>query len=229
LKLSAATDHLPEPDYARSRAELEALGIPPGLPREAVDYARKDVATCTDNDVRAMRGFREYGLPMRFLRDELKPQGWKIGRKQNLEMVVSPNYSIAIISAAGDEHTGEPGEMPCTRTEKGPRTKDRIEQTQLSLELPDLREPRNPIPKPGAMQSWFLLYHRDRDKREIRIELSRGIGFTVLNNQTGHGLVSDFAPRLYIEPISLDAQAETTSAHEHEHEHIDIAVTRRTG
>jgi hypothetical protein len=81
------------------------------------------------------------------------------------------------------------------------------------------------------MQSWFLLYFRDVGKREIRIELSRGVGFTVLNIKTGHGIVSDFAPRLYIEPISLEAQAETTSSKEleHEHEHIDIDVTRRSG
>jgi hypothetical protein len=81
------------------------------------------------------------------------------------------------------------------------------------------------------MQSWFLLYHPDKEKREIRIELSRGIGFTVLNSRTGHGIVSDFEPRLYIEPIALDAQAGTSTKQDfaHEDEQIDIKVTRKTG
>lgn len=228
----ATPDYQPEaPDYAQSRVQMEALGIPPDLPREAVKYAHGQAVTCTDNDVRLMKGVLEYGKPMRFLRDELKPQGWKIGRSQNLESVVSPDYSFAIISSAGNEHIGDPTRMPSTRTEKGPRTVDRINETQLAMALPDLREPRAPKPTPGALQSWFLLYFRDPEKQEIRMELSRGVGFTILNQTTGHGVVSDFEPRLFIEPIALDAQAETSSKRDlvHEDEHYEAPVARRTG
>jgi hypothetical protein len=231
LELSS-TETIPEPpDYAQSQARLEALGIPPTLPREAVDYARKEAAKCTGNDVLAMRGFLEYGLPMRFLRDSLKPQGWKIGRRQNLEMVVSPDYSLAIISSAGNPDTGNPSAMPCTRTEKGPRTEDRIKETQLAMELPGLIEPQASQPTPGAMQSWFLLYFRDEEKREIRVELSRGVGFTVLKHGTGHGIVSKFEPRIFLHPITLDAEADTTTKTEfvHEEQGYEIEVTRRTG
>ncbi|HYM45927.1 MAG TPA: hypothetical protein VES65_07170, partial [Solirubrobacteraceae bacterium] len=81
------------------------------------------------------------------------------------------------------------------------------------------------------LQSWFLLYFRDPEKQEIRMELSRGVGFTILNQTTGHGVVSDFEPRLFIEPIALDAQAETSSKRDlvHEDEHYEAPVARRTG
>lgn len=210
-------------DPAQSKAELEALGIPAALPREAADYGRRIWARCTRHDVQAMRGFLAWGLPMRFLRDTLVPLGWTVDRPGNLETVVSPDASIVLATAAGDQYTGDPDNMPSTRTEKGPRTEHAIQRNQLTI--PNF--PKQEAAPAAVAQTWFLLSFYDKQRREIRIELSRGVGFTATPDRPHHGVVSKFEPRLYVEPIKLDAETAIEVDLDSVEEPIEIDVTRR--
>ena len=198
------------------------MGIAPSIPRDAVDYAWRARASCTSNDVASMSGYLAWGLPIRFLRDKLCPLGWLIGREGNFEAVISPDGSKVITAAAGNSHTGDPFRMPATRTDKGPETKVHVEATrQLSL----LDEEAS---KPPRVETWFLLQYHDLRRAEIRSELSRGTAFQPINEEGDRGRVSQFSPRIYLEPIDLKHRLPLAHKQEISDEQIDIPVKRRT-
>jgi hypothetical protein len=219
---------LPRPsprDQAQAKARLEAMGIPTDLPREAVDQAWRASSRCTEHDVLSMEGFLSWGVPIRFLRDKLCPLGWSMDRK-NLETVISPNGLVAIASARGNSHTGDPDRMPSTLTEKGPQTQLVVLNNQLSfdeLHARRLRESEQP-----AIETWFLLHYYDAKDKEVRIELSRGMKFASYGSRRDHGVVSHFDPRILLDPIDVasginEEQGQETAADDQ----IDISVTRR--
>jgi len=220
---------LPSPsphDQAQAKAQLQAMGVSPEILREAVDQAWRTTARCTEHDVLSMEGFLAWGVPIRFLRDKLCPLGWAVERK-TLETVVSPNGLVALASARGNSHTGDPDRMPSTLTEKGPQTHTVIvNNNQLSFDdLSNARAREDGLP---SVETWFLLQYYDAKEQEIRIELSRGMKFTSSMSRRDHGVISHFEPRILLDPINVangvtDEQNEEAAADEP----IDIPVNRR--
>jgi hypothetical protein len=219
---------LPRPaprDPAQAKAQLQAMGIPPEILREAVDQAWRATARCTEHDVLSMEGFLAWGVPIRFLRDKLCPLGWSVDRT-NLETVVSPNGLIALASARGNSHTGDPDRMPSTMTEKGPHTQTVIVNNQLSFD--DLHTARGRDREQPAVETWFLLQYHDVKDEEIRMELSRGMRFTSSTSRRDHGVISHFEPRIYLDSINVANGAADAQGHEATaDEQIDIPVNRR--
>lgn len=221
---------LPRPsshDQAQTKALLQAMGIPPDIPREAVDQAWRAWSRCTENDVLSMAGFLAWGVPMRFMRDKLRPLSWSVGREKNFETVVSPDHSFQVASAPGNSHTGDPYRMPSTRTEKGPQTQLVVAiNNQLSFDDPQVGRPRET--EQPAVQTWFLLHYYDAKDQEIRMELSRGMTFTSSPaKRGGHGVISHFEPRIILNSISVVNGTVEEQDHAPE-EQIDIVVNRRT-
>jgi len=219
---------LPRPtprDQAQAKAQLEVMGIPPEILREAVDQAWRTTARCTEHDVLSMEGFLAWGVPIRFLRDKLCPLGWSVDRT-NLETVLSPNGLIALASARGNSHTGDPDRMPSTMTEKGPHTQTVIVNNQLSFD--DLHVARVGEQELPGVETWFLLQYHDVKDDEIRMELSRGMRFTSSSKRRDHGVISHFEPRIYLDPINVANGADEEQAQEAAaDEQIDIPVNRR--
>jgi hypothetical protein len=219
---------LPRPssrDQAQAKAQLQAMGIPPDLPREAVDQAWRAASRCTEHDVVSMEGFLSWGVPIRFLRDKLCPLGWTVGR-ENLETVINPDESFALASARGNSHTGDPDRMPSTLTEKGPQTQ-LVVAVNSQLSFDDLRPGRPREAEQPAIATWFLLQYYDAKDEEIRIELSRGVKFRSSSSRRDHGVVSHFEPRIWLDPINVASGADAQDRETAADEPIEVPVTRR--
>lgn len=220
---------------AQTRARIEALlgADHVEVPRDAVRAAYEAVVRCTENDVAGMAGTLAWGLPLRYLRDELcpGPDGWRTDRTGNFETVVSPDKKFAITSARGDERTGT-DKMPATCTDKGPRTKKavRINQDQLAFDPQVVGSP-TVVPLRRDITTWFLLHHYDEHAGEVRLELSipvKVVDITPGLSGNDRVLVTEFDPdnRLILDPIVL-VDPEPNDDRGDQADEIDVPVSRR--
>ena len=133
----------------------------------------------TDNDALSAAGTYAYLAGVRALRDVLSPQGWMSHRKSNLEMIVPPSKQIAVIVSSSDKYTGLDGQEPRTKNEKGNGTKEMVRRNRNQASLFAEYETSPEDCNLGAMPTWFLLYHVDVAKSEMRMELALPISMDI--------------------------------------------------
>ncbi len=212
-------------EQAQAQVALQKMGIPLDVPREAIEYAWQFAARCTGNDVAAMQGFTSWGLPMRPLRDRLCPLGWSVSRK-DLETVVSPDKSFQIASARGNSHTGDPERMPATLTEKGKRTRLAVKDNH-QLSIYDSTPGTPSAAEQPRIATWFLLHYFDPVEELVRMEISQGMEFETVRDESDQGLISHFEPRILLEPLDVANGANSQKQEAASEDQIDIPVTRR--
>lgn len=158
-----------------------------GLNLEIVTNVLKralDVAlSCNDNDPITMAGTMLWGKGVRFLAEETRPLGWTRINPDNQALVLSPDGSIAITTASGDEDTGVPYGSPCTRSQKG-RTTIAACRDNRQLAFSDWLDPAPmvEISQNSGHATWFLLMYRDKKFNVLRAELS----LPVQMDENGH-------------------------------------------
>jgi len=183
-----------EPIHVQDR--LAELGLDEETLREAVRRGHLAFVSCTPNHPPAMPGFVAWGETVSGLRDLLAPKGWRRSDRNNYSVTLSPDLTIAIAVATGDEATGRHAESPTTKAWKGPSTRDAVSSNQLRLALVfhDGHEP--PIhSREDAWSTWILLSHRDRD--EVRCELS-------LPSSFDDGYIQNWHERIVLTPVAID-------------------------
>jgi hypothetical protein len=110
-------------------------------------------------------------------------------------LVINPEGTIAIATAAGNEHTGDPLSNPATKSTKGPRTQSAVEYNSQQLVLfPDFQPP--PAGDDGRA-TWILLQHFDNTKKEVRMELSLPVSYS--------GRVDGWAERIILGTLPFDS------------------------
>ena len=105
-------------------------------------------------------------------------QGWGRDDAGLLSLAVSPDGKTAIAVATGDEATGDPQRTPCTKSSKGPRTKDAIEVNVLQLHLFEQEEAIKTDEQLKLVLSrltYWLLIRMDEESGTLRCELSTPI------------------------------------------------------
>ena len=116
---------------------------------------------------------------MRTLREKLIPLNWNRSDDGGYSLCVNPDSTLAIAVATGDENTGNPREMPLTKSPKGPRTQLAIEinqhQSSLFDDLPDIGI--SDLPN-SDRTTWVLLQHYDQGRKEVRFELSLPMNYS---------------------------------------------------
>jgi len=160
---------------------LDELGLRLDLLTNPINAAYQAWTNCSAFDPRMFPGLTFWAVAIRHLRFGVMPLNWTANDDGNYSLTVSPDGSVAIAVATGDEFTGLANQVPCTRSRKGPMTATALatNNRQLGLELvfPDGMEP--PLLNPGRFgdhATWFLLIHRE--ETVIRRELSLPLGFT---------------------------------------------------
>src|SRR4051794_2416739 len=92
-------------------AALRAIGGG-GIDREilsgALLFGEAERRTCTEDDPGILTGMVGWGRPIRFLRESLRPRKWRREEPKSLPLVVSPDRTVAVTVAAGDDQTGNP-------------------------------------------------------------------------------------------------------------------------
>lgn len=99
---------------------LDQLGLVKSDLSEAAHWGVNHLAYSTAHEPPSGPGQIIWIKTVRALRDKLVPRGWTTDDTDNYATVVSPDGSMAIAVAAGDERTGSPvGRTQQLRTAKG--------------------------------------------------------------------------------------------------------------
>lgn len=131
--------------------------------------------SCTGNHPPLAPGFYGWAETVRGLRDILMIHGWGRDDAGLLSLAVSPDGKMAIAVATGDEATGDPERTPCTKSSKGPRTKDAVEVNVLQLHLFDNEQAIKTDEQLKVVRSrltYWLLIRIDEEAQALRCELS---------------------------------------------------------
>jgi hypothetical protein len=157
---------------------LAELGLEESQLMEAVRKGMAARFSCTPNHPPLAPGFYGWSETVRGLRDVLMIQGWGRDDAGLLSLAVSPDGKIAIAVATGDEATGNPDRTPCTKSSKGPRTRDAVDINALQLHLFDQEEAIKTDEQLKLVRSrltYWLLIRLDEETQSLRCELSTPI------------------------------------------------------
>lgn len=181
---------------------LKELGLRVDLLTNPVHAAYQAWSNCSVFDPRMYAGLTFWAVAVRHLRFGLVPLEWTTNDDGNYSLTISPDGSLAIAVATGDEFTGIADETPSTQSKKGPKTVAVVaannRQLGLDLVFPDGMEP--PLLDPwrfGNCATWLLLMNRE--DKVIRRELSHPLGFA--DDQR----VSGWKERIILPDIELDS------------------------
>ncbi|CAK8718824.1 hypothetical protein LDFHOB_08225 [Candidatus Electronema aureum] len=174
--------------------ELKLFGI---KERELREIGEKILTACrqtTPHDARAATGQYAYLEGVRSFRNLLCPRGWEPKIENNLEMTFSSEKRISIIVSSGDKHTGNIQIEPRTRNRKGKKTKKAVNLNQLYI-FPEMK--KSGVGSPYS--TWIFLYRIDKEKSEMRMELSLLIEFGKNSN------IDHWEKRIVLQPIFFDS------------------------
>lgn len=175
---------------------LHALGLDEERILEAVRRGLTARQTCTPFDPPSFPGYLQWAQTHRALRELLVGRGWTPDDSRNFSRVVSPDATVAITVATGDENTGTIGlNEPHTKYPKGSQTDLAIEVNveQLTIWPTDVAPPAG---RRSRQATWMLLVATTR--HEVRSELSCPSG------QDESGRVVAWSDRIPLPPIERD-------------------------
>jgi len=185
-------------------AKLHQLGLNEKTITDAVLRGIVARQSCTSFDPPSYPGTHQWAQTHRALRELTAPRDWTPDDTRNYSRVVSPDRTVAVTVATGDDHTGvcstpeRPVSEPRTKYPKGTETKTAVD-TNVSIDQLSLwpRED-SPTPETPKLQDlWILLIATD--KHEARYELSRP------NGQDTEGRVVSWSERIIFEAIDIDS------------------------
>ena len=198
---------------------LAEMGLTPQILERAVLRAEAEAATTTAFDPPVTEGSTRYFKTVRFLREELVPNGWDYDNPKNFCRVINPERTLAIATSSGDAVTGDPEYSPTTKNPKGYATAQAVGVNgQLAFDFVNTGEGVSETDDDEQLATWFLLYHRT--ETEIRVELS------LPNEMTGAN-VSRWDERIILPPFSLDSNLLTAALPDEGDDGIVVEVNRR--
>lgn len=203
---------------------LSALGLTEATLLESAEWGLRHAFSCTLHEPPSVPGVIAWGKIVRGLRDRLVPAKWTPNDANNYATVVSPSGRDAIAVAAGDAGTGVAGANVATRTNKGPVTRAKAGDNQLSLFEMVAEQFPSPQALPDAgVRTWLLLHYVDEEAEQIRVELSLPTGLDE------NGRVIGWHQRIILTPIPHlpEPFAETAPPAAETDGEIDIHIRRR--
>ena len=213
------SDSIVAADPALVDAALQELGLNSEILRKAVEAGQFERDSCTLNDPPGTAGYEAWRWPVRILREELIPLGWKRLNRDNLPLVVEPDKRIAIAVASGTAATGCLEYVPTTKNPKGSVTHGYVvENQQKRLNFgPEETQSQLPLPKVSQLLTYLLLIHPHGDGT-VRSELSLPAKINEL------GRITKYRERLILPII---AGGDSPGDEEFGDAELDIPVRRR--
>lgn len=198
---------------------LDQLGLTVEKLQRALLRADAEARQTNDLDPPNLGGFNRWGKGVRFLREELLPDGWGYDNSRLFCRTIHHSGEFAIVVSSGDDFAGEfvPGFSPSTKYSKG-ETVVRAVATNEQLVL-DFG-PDNELPDVGskAVITWFLLFRATEDT--IYAELS-------LPSAIDGGTISDWNERIILPPIDRETGEPDTEDRPDDEGGYDVGVSMR--
>jgi len=186
-------------DYDEHNDALGGIGLNRRALFEICEKILSGASQITENDAVNASGSYAYLAGVRAKRDVLRKDGWKVSRKGNLELTSHPTKDIHLLVSSGDKHTGDPNASPRTKNQKGSQTKQVVyRNSRCPFLFPEMNRPFQA--EQDSSQTWFILYHLDKDKSEMRIEVSLPISFDENDLR-----VTGWIKRIIIDSIQFDS------------------------
>lgn len=191
--------------------------------QRALLRADAEARQSNDLDPPNLAGFNRWGKGVRFLREELLPDGWEYDNSRLFCRTIHPSGEFAIVMSSGDDFAGEfvPGYSPSTKYSKGETVARAVatnEQLSFDLGLNDDVDVQNTSPENDAMITWFLLFRATEDK--IYAELS-------LPSAIDNGTISDWNERIILPPIDREIGGSDTENLPDDEGGYDVGVSMR--
>lgn len=200
---------------------LHDLGLVVPVVQEAVEEGVAPVIACTGHDPVQLAGILGWGKITRAFRDRMVPTGWKARAVRGQAITTSPDGTVSVIVAAGDENTGrDGGPQPTTRSAKGPATKDAVAWNQHSF-AEISAEFAKVAPDRAMARTWVLLYFIDEDEDEVRVEIS------LPTHIHDNGFVSEWHERIIVPAVELGSPQPPPSDEGRDRQDEEVPVTRR--
>lgn len=209
--------HVESYDVRRRLAELDLEEEPL---RAAVGKGHLRWASCTDNHPRIYAPLVAWAETVAALREYLRTMQWASSDENNYSLAISPDGSLAIAVATGNEGTGRVDLSPSTTAAKGKNTVAAVMVNQNQLQLFDPLPSTISATRASTQErtTWLLLIRREEG--EIRCELSLPV--SVDSDMRVH----QWRERILLRAIPRDPQG-LDEGNPPQLPDLDIAVRRR--
>lgn len=203
MKRPAGAEQRTENLMAQVRIESDAVNrlgqmdVTVGQVQRALLRADAEARQSNDLDPPNLGGFNRWGKGVRFLREELLPNGWGYDNSRLFCRTIHPSGEFAIVVSSGDDFVGEfvPGCSPSTKYSKGETVVRAVAiNEQLSFDFGTGAD-QNATHVAEAMITWFLLFRATEEK--IYAELS-------LPSAIDSGTISEWNERIILPPIDRE-------------------------
>lgn len=196
-------------ERASVEARLHELGLVYADFEEALNEGQNGARRVTASHAKTAAGTYRWNETLAAFRNNLIAKGWIQTDEKNAPRIVSPDGSISIIVATGNEKTGTKM-IPSNATTKGIMTQQDVWNNGWS-EQQAIEEVEEMIAR-STPETWVLLYFYSKKFNHIRAELSRPKPHEMKN-----GFISEWDERIILPKIDLngtellsDAQADNT-------------------
>jgi hypothetical protein len=181
-----------QPDDRDSR--LHALGLDEVTVEKIVIHGLTARQACSPLAPPSFPGVVQWAETIVGSRLILIPREWTPNDAHNYSRIVSPDGTIAIVVATGDEHTGIATSEPRTKYPKGPETTAAVEANQMAF--PGLAIAALDKAAGVSIETWILLL--STNDFELRYELSRP------RAQDKEGRVIGWSDRILFPPVEIE-------------------------
>ena len=186
------------PDSLDQINALENLGLKQEMLQSIGLRILTAYSQATPHDAVGAAGTYAYLSAVKSIRDILKKEGWEPLQKDNMEMVTHKKLNINILVSSGDRFTGKTEREPSNKNPKGTRTSQVVSNNPRQPYLFPVMNKAVQLKK-APTPTWFLFYHVDLKKEEMRMELSLPSSYD-LERRKIHGLVE----RIILSPVEFD-------------------------
>ena len=179
-------------------SRLFELGLKEDWLTEAAERGLDARKRCTAFHPPSAPGFYQWAETHVALREIVVREGGRADDTGGFSTCISPNGSIAITVATGNERTGQAGlPAPETKYPRGPMTHAAIEANQqIGLDLRTGASILPPEPADATYDTWILLLNTRFD--QLRMELSRPTSIGEDNR------VDAWSERILLSPIDIE-------------------------
>ncbi len=185
-----------KPNTPEHLNSLSPLGLHAKLFEQIGERILQAYVSTTKNDARMAPGMFAFLAAVRAVRDILKPNGWEAKREESIELVTNKELSIDILVSSGNKFIGCEDGFPGNKNPKGKNTQRIVYINAQQLLLFPNFDSHN---RNDDNVTYFLFYHFDLKKEEMRMELSLPNSFNITERK-----VEGWRQRIFLKSIDFN-------------------------
>jgi hypothetical protein len=210
------------PEEKNFKEKLSEIGLKTEWTKIIADRVLFAFNQATSNDAKSAAGTKAYLEAVRAIRDVLLPKGWKKVQKNNLEITRNKTTGVSLLVSSGNKGTGDKNKTPKTRNTKGEQTKKIVYKNAMELPLFPSFEAKN-TRDIHHHHNWFLLYHIDKDKKQMRFEISLPVEMDSFGMR-----ITEWRERIILPAIDFETAPVLVPQEQEFAEDVELEVKRKS-